>query len=192
MICLDVLDWNNWAVEQLSAYRVAPRLSDIHKSYFRGMAVIKSSRSGSLTYIYIFFLQQHFISSTHFVNWSTMPEIWHLEVPSSGMMSLEKQIVLNSLLFVRTPKIKFIISVTLWIGASECNCLTWINFPMALPAKHLVSRYRALRIFLVYFMHGIVLATSELVLVAISIEIMLTRMQLCGVKFESHSIISLS
>ena len=63
---------------------------------------------------------------------------------------------------------------------------------MTLPDKHLVSRYKELRILLMYFMHRIIFATSELGLVAIAIEIMLTQIQLGGVKFVSYSGIILS
>ena len=62
---------------------------------------------------------------------------------------------------------------------------------MALPTKNLVSRYKALIILFMYFMHVIILATSYLGLVAVSIERMLTQIQFGGVKFASHSVISL-
>ena len=57
---------------------------------------------------------------------------------------------------------------------------------MDYPDKQLVIRDKELRILLMYFMHGIIFATSELGLVAISIKIMLTQMQLGGVRFVSH------
>ena len=85
-----------------------------------------------------------------------------------------------------------IISVTLWLVVSECNYLTWLDLSMALTEKHLVSRDKALRIFLIYFMHGIIFANFELVLVVIVIEILLTQMQLGGVQFSSHSKMILS
>ena len=45
---------------------------------------------------------------------------------------------------------------------------------MELPSNNLVIRYKELYILLMYFMHGIIIGTSELGLVAITIEIMLT------------------
>ena len=192
MICSDVLDWHNRGVEQLLEDRVAPRIRDKHKYSFRGMAVIKSSISGSLEYISIVCLLQPFSSRPHLVKWPIMAEIWHSAVPSYGMMSPARQMVLNFLLFLRTPKVTLIIYVPLWLVTPECNCLTCLKFPMDLHSKHLLSRYKTLRIFLIYFMHGIIFATSELGLVAISIEIMLTQIQICDVQFERHSRISLS
>ena len=143
--------------------------------------ILVGSSSGSFEYIYIVFLRQPFSSRPHSMNWSTMAALWHSAVPSSGMMSPARKMVLQFLLFVRTPKMTFIISVHLWIVASGCNCLTWIEFTMALPDQHLVRRDKALRIFLMYLMHGIIFETSELVLVAISTKRILTRMQLGGV-----------
>ena len=140
MICTDVLDWHTCAVGQFSSDRDAPRVLYTHKSYFTGIAVIKSSRSGSLAYIYSVCLRQPFRSHPHLVNWSTMVALWHSEVPSSGMMSPARHMVLNFVLVVRTPKIIFIISVPFWYVALECNCLTWIKFPMNLSTKHLVIR----------------------------------------------------
>ena len=58
---------------------------------------------------------------------------------------------------------------------------------MAFTVKHLVIRDKELRIFLMYFMHGIIFATYDLGLVTISIKRMLTRMQLGGVQFAIHS-----
>ena len=63
---------------------------------------------------------------------------------------------------------------------------------MYLSGKHFVIRKKALRIFLVYFMYGIIFVTSEVVLVAIAIEIMLIQIELGGLRFVIHSIISLS
>ena len=63
---------------------------------------------------------------------------------------------------------------------------------MTLPDKHLVSRYKELRILLMYFMHRIIFVTSELGLVAIAIKIMLTIIQIGGLQFASHSEIILS
>ena len=63
---------------------------------------------------------------------------------------------------------------------------------MDLLVKNLASREKALSILLMYFMHGIIFATYNLGLVAIATERMLTRMQLGGVRFASHSRIILS